>query len=346
MSGQVVLARPFTNRSHSDTGGSHCGDPRRTDWRQTFKNPQEKSMLLDATRQANTDAAAISGPERAATATPRRDERAQARQEAQRISDMLSQVAEKVALQRRVVHAGDVVVRCGDAFAHLYLLNTGCCKIVNSAADGRAQVVGLQFRGDWLGFDGIAGGHYRCDAVALDTGEVWALRYDQLMAACAAHPPLMAMLHAEMSRVISRERDSLLADRTRITAERAALEAERDEIDRRADSLQRERDAISSDLAARKSELSLAKSEVQRIERELNDNRNDRKELARKVEELTQERDRIDAQRRALERQLANRPSGGGSTNEPSTPQEPTDKPRPTRPSVAPGQTGPTPTWR
>jgi CRP/FNR family transcriptional regulator len=168
-------------------------------------------MLLDATRQANTDAAAISGPERAATATPRRDERAQARQEAQRISDMLSQVAEKVALQRRVVHAGDVVVRCGDAFAHLYLLNTGCCKIVNSAADGRAQVVGLQFRGDWLGFDGIAGGHYRCDAVALDTGEVWALRYDQLMAACAAHPPLMAMLHAEMSRVISRERDSLLA---------------------------------------------------------------------------------------------------------------------------------------
>jgi serine/threonine protein kinase len=138
---------------------------------------------------------------------------------------------------------------------------------------------------------------------------------------------------------LSRERDSLLADRTRITAER-------DELDRRAATLERERDAVNNDLAARKSELSLAKSELQRIERELNDNRNERKELARKVDELTKERDRIDAQRRALERQLANRPSGGGSTNEPSTPQEPTDKPRPNRPSVTPGQTGQTPTWR
>jgi CRP/FNR family transcriptional regulator, anaerobic regulatory protein len=62
-----------------------------------------------------------------------------------------------------------------------------------------------------LGFDGIAGNRYRCDAVALDTGEVWALRYDQLLAACTAHPPLMALLHAEMSRVISRDRDSLMA---------------------------------------------------------------------------------------------------------------------------------------
>jgi CRP/FNR family transcriptional regulator, anaerobic regulatory protein len=142
---------------------------------------------------------------------PRLDVNRQARQHAQRIATMLSLVAERVALQRRVVHAGDTVHRCGDAFSHLYLLNTGCFKIVNSAADGRAQVVGLLFRGDWLGFDGIAGGRYRCDAVALDTGEVWALRYDDLMAACAAHPPLMAMLHAEMSRIMSRERDALMA---------------------------------------------------------------------------------------------------------------------------------------
>jgi len=136
---------------------------------------------------------------------------AEARAESQRIADMLALVAERVPLQRRVVHAGDTVYRCGDPCSQLFLLNTGCCKIVNSASDGRAQVVGLLFRGDWLGFDGIASGRYRCDAIALDTGEVWALRYDALLAACAQHPPLMAMLHAEMSRVISRDRDTLLA---------------------------------------------------------------------------------------------------------------------------------------
>ncbi len=133
------------------------------------------------------------------------------RRERQRITDMLALVAERVPVQRRVVHAGEAVYRSGDAFTHLYLLNTGCCKVVNSAADGRAQMVGLLFRGDWLGFDGIAGGRFRCDAVALDTGEVWALRYDALVAACAEHPPLMALLHAEMSRVIGRDRDALMA---------------------------------------------------------------------------------------------------------------------------------------
>jgi len=160
-------------------------------------------MLLDAT-------AAVCHEDSAAPVV-RRDERLEARHEAQRLCDMLALVAERVPLQRRVLHAGETVYRCGDAFTQLFLLNTGCCKIVNSAADGRAQVVGLQFRGDWLGFDGIAGGRYRCDAVALDTGEIWALRYDHLLAACAAHPPLMALLHAEMSRVISRDRDTLMA---------------------------------------------------------------------------------------------------------------------------------------
>jgi len=135
----------------------------------------------------------------------------EARIERNRIGDMLALVAERVPLAKRVVHAGETVYRAGDACTQLFVLNTGCCKIVNSAADGRAQVVGLLFRGDWIGFDGIAGGRYRCDAVALDTGEVWALRYDALLAACAAHPALMALLHAEMSRVIGRDRDALMA---------------------------------------------------------------------------------------------------------------------------------------
>ncbi len=135
----------------------------------------------------------------------------EARQERQRIADMLALVAEKVPMQRRVVHVGDTIYRGGDTCHQLFVLNSGCVKIVNSAADGRAQVVGLLFRGDWMGFDGIAGGRYRCDAIALDTGELWTLRYDALMAACVEHPPLMALLHAEMSRVIGRDRDALLA---------------------------------------------------------------------------------------------------------------------------------------
>jgi len=110
---------------------------------------------------------------------------------ARRIADTLQQVEDALTPQRRVVHAGDPIYRAGDPFGNLYLLNSGLAKVVGLSADGREQVVGLKFRGDWLGFDGIANGQYGCDAVAMDTGEVWVIRYDALLLACrrdlAAH---------------------------------------------------------------------------------------------------------------------------------------------------------------
>ena len=128
-----------------------------------------------------------------------------------RVGEMLRLLPGQLPVGRRLVHAGDTIYIAGEVFAHLYVLNSGYFKVINTAADGREQVVGLHFRGDWLGFDGIATGRYVCDAVALDTGEIWALRYDALLLACAAHLPLLASLHAEMSRAITRGRDSMLS---------------------------------------------------------------------------------------------------------------------------------------
>ena len=53
--------------------------------------------------------------------------------------------------------------------------------------------------------------HYSCDAVAMDTGEVWVVRYDALLAACAHCPALLTVLHEAMSREIARDRDSLMS---------------------------------------------------------------------------------------------------------------------------------------
>jgi CRP/FNR family transcriptional regulator len=118
---------------------------------------------------------------------------------------------EALAPQRRVVHAGDVIYQAGERFGNLYVLNSGFSKIVNLSPDGREQVVGLKFRGDWLGFDGIADGHYSCDAIAMDTGEVWTIRYGALLAACSNHPALLTALHEAMSLEIARDRDSLMS---------------------------------------------------------------------------------------------------------------------------------------
>ena len=85
------------------------------------------------------------------------------------------------------------------------------CKIVSLSRDGREQLASLKFRGDWLGFDAIAAGRYRGEATALDTGEVWTLGYDALLAAGTACPALLARLHEAMSEQIARDRDALLA---------------------------------------------------------------------------------------------------------------------------------------
>jgi len=128
-----------------------------------------------------------------------------------RVADTLKLLHERLTPRRRVVHAGDVVYGAGERFAHLYILNAGCFKMINLSADGREQVVSLKFRGDWLGFDGIAAGAYSCDAVAMDTGEVWNVRYDEMLAACRDCPELLTVLHEAMSRQIDRDRESLMS---------------------------------------------------------------------------------------------------------------------------------------
>jgi len=127
------------------------------------------------------------------------------------IADVLNLLSELLAPQRRMLHAGDVLYQAGEHFGNLYILNSGFCKIMTMSPDGREQVVGLKFRGDWLGFDGIADGAYSCDAVAMDTGEVWVVRYDALLEACAANRPLLTMFHEAMSREIAHDRDSMMS---------------------------------------------------------------------------------------------------------------------------------------
>ena len=140
--------------------------------------------------------------------TIRRNENEQA---AQRIADELSLVSRHLRIERRVVREGDTVYQAGQSFDCLYIVNAGCFKIVNLSPDGREQVVALHFRGDWLGLNGIASGRYGCDAIAMDTGEVWSIRYDDLVAAAAKEPMLLTVLHRAMSREILRDRESMLA---------------------------------------------------------------------------------------------------------------------------------------
>jgi CRP/FNR family transcriptional regulator len=128
-----------------------------------------------------------------------------------RIADTLKLLADVLQPQKRIVRAGDVLYRAGDRFDCLHVLNSGLVKIVKFTADGREQVVGIKFRGDWLGLDGIGQGQYGCDGVAMDTGEVWSIRYDRLVETFGRHPALLTALHGAMSRQIARDGESLMS---------------------------------------------------------------------------------------------------------------------------------------
>ena len=129
----------------------------------------------------------------------------------QRIGDMLRLIEQSVPITKRVVRAGDSVYQAGQDFECLYVVNAGFFKMVNLSSEGREQVVGLHLKGDWLGLDGIANAHYGCDAVAMDTGELWAIRYDDLLRASLRTPALLTALHQTMSRELVREQDSMLS---------------------------------------------------------------------------------------------------------------------------------------
>lgn len=125
--------------------------------------------------------------------------------------ESLTLMEQYLVFGRRKVRVNDQVYRCGETFDTLYLISSGLFKIVNLAPDGREQPAGLYFKGDWLGFDGIPNGRHGCSAIALDSGEVWTIRYDTLLQASAKEPMLMRVILAAMSAQLGRNRDAMLS---------------------------------------------------------------------------------------------------------------------------------------
>jgi len=127
------------------------------------------------------------------------------------IGDQLDLLATHAPSSRRLIHAGERLYHAVDRFDRLYIVGTGMCKTVEVSEDGREQVVAVHFKGDWMGLGGIAAGYYGCDAIAMATGEVWSVRYKELIDAGSRTPALLSALHLAMSRELLRKRASMMA---------------------------------------------------------------------------------------------------------------------------------------
>ncbi len=122
-------------------------------------------------------------------------------------NESLRLVEQHLPFRRRMLHAGDVVQVAGEPFVHLHVVKLGVVKSISLAANGTLQVAGFHLKGDWIGFDCIASGSSVCDAVAMDTSEVWSFSYSSLLQAAPEIPQLMHGLHVAMSCQMARDRD-------------------------------------------------------------------------------------------------------------------------------------------
>ncbi len=111
------------------------------------------------------------------------------------------------------LHADDHLFRIDDPFNSLYALRSGCFKSYTVDSDGREQVLGFHLPGEMMGLDAIYAGRHRCNAVALDTGTVCELPFDELTRLAAEIPELQQQIMRLLSKDISTLED-LVADHT------------------------------------------------------------------------------------------------------------------------------------
>ncbi|WP_181952564.1 helix-turn-helix domain-containing protein [Vulcaniibacterium gelatinicum] len=78
-----------------------------------------------------------------------------------------------VPVQRRGVRRKQTLFYAGQPCHSLFLIHAGVFKTTVLSEDGRRKITGFHLRGDLLGMDSFGAPVHACDAVALDTGEVW-----------------------------------------------------------------------------------------------------------------------------------------------------------------------------
>lgn len=113
----------------------------------------------------------------------------------------------RVGATHRRLRAGQYLYYNGERASDLYMVRAGFLKLCASAEDGSERVTGFRMRSDMLGVGSIGVGRHTCDAVALDTTDVWVLPF----AACGRVAELQTALTAALAEEIRRDRAWMMA---------------------------------------------------------------------------------------------------------------------------------------
>jgi CRP/FNR family transcriptional regulator len=135
----------------------------------------------------------------------------------------LDRLCAHVHVVRRKLAPRQVLYRAGQPFRSLYLVHAGFLKIVQPNPAGPDQVTGFRMRGELVGVESIGMPAHGCDAVALESCEVWELAFPPVLEACLKIPELQERLTAALAGEIRRDRIWILAFASLTAEQRLAL---------------------------------------------------------------------------------------------------------------------------
>jgi CRP/FNR family transcriptional regulator len=115
--------------------------------------------------------------------------------------------AEDLVTTRRALQRKEYLYCAGTNFDYLYAVRSGSFLTRLVMHDGRDQITNFHTIGGILGFDGIAGEIYQCDAIALETSEVCAIPFRALQEMSHCMPGLQRWLHLIMGSVMQHDND-------------------------------------------------------------------------------------------------------------------------------------------
>ncbi|PHS71559.1 MAG: Crp/Fnr family transcriptional regulator [Methylophaga sp.] len=95
-------------------------------------------------------------------------------------------------------------------FTSLYVVRSGSFKTTISASDGRDQVTGFYFPGEFVGLDAIHEQAYLSSAVALETSSVCELPFDHLQELGKSVPELQVKVLMRLSKELSVDKSLML----------------------------------------------------------------------------------------------------------------------------------------
>ena len=105
---------------------------------------------------------------------------------------------------------GETLFTTEHAFKSLYVVRSGSFKTTISASNGRDQVTGFYFPGEFIGLDALYQASYQSNAKALETSSVCELPFDALQALGEAMPQLQIQLLSRLSKELSGDKSLML----------------------------------------------------------------------------------------------------------------------------------------